>query len=381
MVYKVISSSFKVINIILDKLLSKKNYIIISCQRNKNYYGNSSALFEYFEEKKDNRAYYITKNKKLYNQLRIKFHKKVLYAYSLRSLLVFAKAKVLFISHGLGDISPYYLVPKSKKVINLWHSPFLKKVGIAHNGLTNDLEALISVQDYFITSSKFEAQFIKQSFNLKDEHIWITGTPRNDNVLKKSEALRNKFSFLEKRVILYAPTFRDDGSQVNYFPFSDFNLESLENYLEQNNAVVLIRGHFNEFTNHGDDKAAHSRLIMSANQDKFPDIQQLLPFVDILITDYSGVFIDFLLLDKPILFFPYDLEKYKKDRGFYYSFEDHTPGPMIYSQENFINALNTYFKNPNHDSLIRQKQRNLFFDEQDSKASYRISQKTDLLLD
>jgi len=378
--YSFLLGIIKLINIFLENILPKKDIIIISCQRNKEYYGNSSALFEYYVTHTDNLVYFITKNKSLYNKIKQEHSGHALFSYSIKSLFIFAQAKVIFISHGLADVSPYYISKKYKTVINLWHSPLLKKIGKAH-GTSPELIQLISKLDYFVTSSAYEANFIETSFHIKKENIWITGTPRNDQIARKSKSLESKYSFLKKKVILYAPTFRDDNSAVRYFPFDDFNIKELNSFLDLHDAVILIRGHFNEFKIHGEsDSIFNSKYIISANQDKFPDIQKLLAFVDVLITDYSGVYIDFLLLNKPIIFFPYDLSDYIKTRGFYYDYLQNSPGPKIYSQKDFLNQLSSYLHDDKIDSSQREIIRNKFFKYTDSNASQRVAENVKKIL-
>ena len=100
------------------------------------------------------------------------------------------------------------------------------------------------------------------------------------------------------------------------FPFPDLELERIYQFLEINNAYLLLKGHVNEGMIAALPEKYNNRII-SANQDKFEDVMELLKYVDVLITDCSSIYIDFLLLDRPVIFLPYDIDEYQQYRGFY----------------------------------------------------------------
>src|SRR5699024_280699 len=133
----------------------------------------------------------------------------------------------------------------------------------------------------------------------------------------------------DKKVILYAPTFRDDqASNKNKFLFDvQMDLEKMKEQLGDD-YIVLLRMHIvisNKL------KIDETLRDFVKNVSGYPDIQELLLLADILITDYSSVMFDFANTGKPMLFYTYDLENYRDNvRGFYMDFETEAPGPLVY---------------------------------------------------
>ncbi len=236
------------------------------------------------------------------------------------------------------------------KVIQLWHGKGMKKTG--H-------DSPYSLQRYnkflfpnlfqkyhgLISSSNYTAQLMSRIFQIPREKIVATGLPRNDiffGPIPGSEIDENKSlqkaiqeakQSCSKKIILYAPTFRPDGS----FPVQQLNLDKLEEFLKNQNMHFIISLH-PKFARKDIPKSLvsyHHITFVDSGYDSY----SLLPSIDILITDYSSLYIDFLLLDKPLIFFVYDLEKYKKEMGLYEDFEDLTPGPHPKSFEKLLEVL------------------------------------------
>ena len=148
-------------------------------------------------------------------------------------------------------------------------------------------------------------------------------------------------------LLLYAPTFRDDG-ETRLFPFEEFHgenrgraVEQLQNFLEKNQCIMCIRMHLYEKEGHEWLKALDrpGSRIRFLNEDRIEDIMEVLVMFDLLITDYSSIYIDYLLLERPILFLPYDREAYLKTRGFNFDYDEVTPGPKPKSYAEFLNSI------------------------------------------
>jgi CDP-glycerol glycerophosphotransferase (TagB/SpsB family) len=205
------------------------------------------------------------------------------------------------------------------------------------------------------------------------DDIWITGTPRNDYLLYPNNELLQEHSYLNKNVILYAPTWREYGDRSSFFPFEDKDLERLNAFLETQDAYLLMRGHREEMEriseNYGEEKLSR---ILPAHQEFFPDAQRLLAHVDVLVTDYSSIYLDFLLLDKPIIFIPYDLEQYQSYRGFLFDYDTHTPGDKVGTQAEFMESIARALNKPELGAIERTQMKNLFHTYEDGKSSERI---------
>ena len=205
------------------------------------------------------------------------------------------------------------------------------------------------------------------------DDVWVTGTPRNDYLVKPNSELLSAHKYLNKKIILYAPTWREYGNRSSFFPFDDKNLNDLNEYLESKDAYLLLRGHREEMerisSNYGEE---HFSRILPAHQKIFPDAQQLLVHVDVLVTDYSSIYLDFLLVDKPIVFLPYDLKEYQSYRGFLFDYNSYTPGDKVFTQSEFIASLTISLNNPSVMSDERKRVRDLFHTHQNGDSSKRI---------
>jgi len=140
-----------------------------------------------------------------------------------------------------------------------------------------------------------------------------------------------------KRVVLYAPTWRDNQYYASGRYRFDFRLDLERAWQELgDDHVVLFRGHHHM----ADDVPAGSRPGFAFNVTTYPDISELFLVSDVLVTDYSSVMFDFAPTGRPMLFFTYDLDLYRDDlRGFYFDFEAEAPGPLLATSEEVLAAI------------------------------------------
>jgi len=361
--------SFAILELIIPK---DPNLIIFAGSHGQYYDDNSRYLFEFYLNNSDLKCYWLTNNKNLLITLRKKFYNRVLYGKAIHSLLLFLKAKTVIIDVGRGDVEPYQLLNYRKNVINLWHGIPLKRVGfLDENADFNKLFKETKNYNFMICSSELEREIMSASFHLPIQSIWLTGSPRNDILSLKDSKLLTLFPFLSKKIILYAPTWRDNLTKVKFFPFSDFNLQEILIFLEKYDAYILLRGHRKEYEKTFSGLSYENKIsnrVFFADRDLFPDVNDLLPYVDILISDYSSIFFDYLLLDRPMIFIPYDYEDYNKYRGFAVDYFSYTPGPKVYTQKDFLTNIENYLNKSDCDSENRKKIRDIFHKYQDFKA-------------
>ena len=141
----------------------------------------------------------------------------------------------------------------------------------------------------------------------------------------------------DKKVILYAPTWRDDESyDIGKVRFNlKLDLDNLKESLSDE-YIVLIRTHY--FIANNLDLSRFEGFVFDVS--KYEDIAELYLVSDILITDYSSVFFDFANLKRPILFYTYDLDKYSNMlRGFYMDIHTEVPGPLLYTTDEVVDAI------------------------------------------
>lgn len=178
-----------------------------------------------------------------------------------------------------------------------------------------------------------------ESFGTSDEIIKVWGQPRNDLLFQKIDRqriLKELYGeeFPIKHLVLYAPTYREYG-QTRLFPFEDFNQEALNDFLERHGILLLIRYHLEE----QEQGCLEGKWIRTVNEDRVLDIMEILSAFDGVITDYSSIYIDFLLMEKPLIFLPYDQKEYEKRRGMNFPYEKVTPGPKPGTMKAFMEEM------------------------------------------
>ena len=253
--------------------------------------------------------------------------------------------------------------------LQTWHGTPLKRLrcdieaeeGNAINSLAeikskNDIDA--PRYDYFISPSPFATEKFITAFDLRRlgrEGIMIeTGYPRNDILRnfdeKYARMIRDDLGIPDnKKVILYAPTFRDnsyDGQDYGY----DLNLDMDRLRRELgDDYVILFRVHY--FVANQFDFTRYEGFVYNVTE--YDDISALYVISDMLITDYSSVFFDFANLGRPMIFYMYDREAYADDiRGFYLSL-DELPGPIVTTEEELLDSIKNYRKD-DYDEKYRE---------------------------
>ena len=248
--------------------------------------------------------------------------------------------------------------------INMWHGIPLKKIQADNkydrfrnpqNGWERwkNLPRNLSDEkpsDYVLTTSKYMEPIFSSAFRTKN--VLICGYPRTDylvfdeieNIFSQKEqqevevvkTYKEKYKKYFPIVVFYMPTFRD--SEIRFFDL--MNLERFQEYLEANHIMFCIKLHpksklkkeFEKISG----KGFENILIIDADSDPYV----LLKITDILVTDYSSIYFDFLLLDRPIIFFDYDREKYvTESRELYFDYESITPGEKVETMEGLIEAI------------------------------------------
>ena len=335
---RVILALFSCFTILLDYLHPKDNRTIVFGSNTGEFIsGSPKALFEHVEKHNPEYKvyYYLPFNRSLSMSQRIK--------YILRFATVFLGAKFLVSSHPPSDFYPFSWSAR-KVLINTWHGSPMKSIFFADSGETESnlrmIRHLSKKTSVFVVSSQIEAAMEAKCHLIDPRKFRYLGQPRNDILMKyikssDKEILKQMMGNTPEydKAILYCPTYRR-YSATRFFPFADFDLEHLNKFLEENRLIILMRGHVYD---KGLEKQYLSERIMDFAFDVCNDINSALPDVDILVTDYASVYIDFLLLDRPCIFVPYDLEEYQAGRGLLYDDYDFwTPGYKVSTYKEFI---------------------------------------------
>ncbi|HZZ96841.1 MAG TPA: CDP-glycerol glycerophosphotransferase family protein [Jatrophihabitantaceae bacterium] len=246
---------------------------------------------------------------------------------------------------------PYYVTRRSDAVyLQTWHGTPLKRMlhdlGQVHGrdeGYLGRVTTMVKQWSTLLSPSPFATEALRSAFRYKGE-ILEAGYPRNDlfNSPDRDQIaarVRRRFNIRDdQRVILYAPTFRDDQpSKPGKFAFNlPLDLQQLYDEFGEN-TFILLRMHI-----HVDSKIVIPKDLKHVVRDvsNYPEIQELMLASDILITDYSSVFFDYAALRRPIIFYAYDLDHYRDDvRGFYLDFEADVPGEIVTTHDDLIKVL------------------------------------------
>ena len=196
--------------------------------------------------------------------------------------------------------------------------------------------------DYLVAPNQFSEDIFRRAF-MYDGQMLESGYPRNDILYREDKEqlmgqIKSELGIPEdKKVILYAPTWRDDEfyGHAQYKFTLKLDLEQMKRELGKE-YVVILRTHY--FIADFLDLSQYEGFAW--NLSKYDDIARLYLISDILITDYSSVFFDYANLRRPMLFFTYDLEKYRSVlRGFYMDVEEELPGPMLFETEEIIGSI------------------------------------------
>ena len=259
--------------------------------------------------------------------------KDVCYYRTIKGLYHLATSKYWIRSQSIGGI-----IEKRKKQIYIqtWHGCGIgKKMGNDITGETTILEHA-KPWDFLIATDEENKKIMCSSTGIDEKIAIILGGATTDFIVNHTneDVKRIKkevgISKTNKKIVLYAPTFRDDelGKKVS---LKINSLASLKDY------IFLIRLH-PLMNNQIKDVKLPKNFI---NVCDYPDVQDLLIISDILISDYSSIFFNFAILERPMIFYTYDYDEYMSTRGFYLEYKKDVPGDIVYSEKELFELLKT----------------------------------------
>ncbi|MFU1719926.1 CDP-glycerol glycerophosphotransferase family protein [Bacillus velezensis] len=253
----------------------------------------------------------------------------------LKAVLILFKSKVVITDNYFLMTSVLNRRPQTT-CIQVWHANgSLKKFGLEdvtnQNRPESDISRFKKVYrsfDFVTVGSDAMADVFKKSFGIRDGQLLKTGVPLTDVYYEEHKPeLKHKWP---KKIILYAPTFRDYDMQSFRLPFTE---EQLTNALN-GEYMLLVKLH--PAVLHQISASFESELIKNVSDMRLHD---LLKAADILITDYSSVPFEFALLNKPIFFFTYDLEEYDQKRGLIDNYTSVIPGKACHDSEALLEEM------------------------------------------
>jgi|AntAceMinimDraft_7_1070363.scaffolds.fasta_scaffold03715_2 CDP-glycerol glycerophosphotransferase (TagB/SpsB family) len=340
----------------------KPNLILIGAMDGAWYGDNSKYIYNYIlKNRPDLQVFWMTRRRQVFSRLK-KEGKPVALNFSIKGLFLLYRSRIAFYTNSLLDISfERHLVPDNYQLIALRHGRSVKRVRFARKAHTiPESEKLLRKQEgdmirYAISTSDLISEIQEECLMIGDEKHIVTGYPRNDFLFNPLfEDITNFKKFVNDvnydKVILYGPSWRHGRTPTKFFPFDDFDIDTLISFLQENKVLLLLRPHMgdlfvkSEVSDLLNKLAKHSDVIKLATHKYFPDVNTIIPFVDLLISDYSALYHDFLLLDKPLMFIPYDYDDFKIQNGFLYDYLINLPGPNISTFKEFRDYIEVILK-------------------------------------
>lgn len=335
---------------VFTKLPIKENTILYESFLGRNYSDSPKAIFNYLlENDKDkwNHVWILNDKNLVENEQEFKNENvKIIKRFGWQYFYYVTVSKYFILNMR----QPKWLYKKAEQIIlSTWHGTPLKRlvfdmenVTSANKNYKKDFYNQSRNWDYLIAANKYSEQIFESAFMYPRENILTYGYPRNDILhnytSEYKQHIKEKLNLpTSKKVILYAPTWRDDEfhSAGNYKFKLQMDLNRMRKEFGQE-YVIALRMHY--FISDNMDLTGFEDFAYDFS--KYNDINDLYISSDILITDYSSVFFDFANLRKPILFFTYDIEKYQSMlRGFYIDVNNDLPGPLLRTNDELIEAI------------------------------------------
>jgi CDP-glycerol glycerophosphotransferase len=316
--------------------------VVFDTFRGKQYADNPRAIHEALRRHGDTRPHYwITRE----DQVELPDDIEDVRIWSERFYELMGRARHIVAN----DTLPEFFDKRADQVyVQTWHGTPLKRLAFDVEQLQSanpekylqQVTADVAKWDYLISPSRELTDILRRAFRY-DGTILETGSPRGDLLFstdrQERAARARKLIGLpdDRRVVLYAPTWRDNRfyGPGRYAYSSGLDVPLLRESLGADH-VLLVRGH------HLIDDAIPVDGVFSIDVSGYPEIYDLYLIADVLVTDYSGVMFDFAVTRKPIVFFAYDLELYRDQlRGFYFDYESIAPGPVLTTSAQVIEAL------------------------------------------
>lgn len=343
------NSAIMLYNVMYALFPVRKHVVVFSSALGRSYAGNPKAIYEEMVKEGLDEEYkcvwfYDSKPHSIpgrHKQVRFKSIKYLYY--------------MVIAGFWIFDARQPKFLRKSNRTVYLqtWHGTPLKKLGIDLDNVFMSGETSVEeyreefrrnagMWDVLISQNEFSTVTFRRAFDYKGK-ILETGYPRNDdlftyNTQENVNSIRMKLGLpTDKRIILYAPTWRDDDSNgLGRYNFScGLDIELMKQNFGKD-SVLAIKYHY--LVDDNIDWSPYGDFVHVFDQSE--DITEIYLASDILITDYSSVMFDYSLLNRPMYFYCYDLFKYKNTlRGFYFDFEKTAPGPISLTTEKLVEDI------------------------------------------
>ena len=336
---------------------NKKKWVI----GNKTGWNDNSKYFHIYLAEYENeiRPIWICKTRKERDLVRSK-GLEVYRKWSIKGLYHTMTSGAFIFSSGVHDIN-YWASGKVVK-FNLWHGVGVKKLGMKSSDLYDPSKLLTRIltpffydqSTRFIGPSDMMAQHFADCYRLSNEQMLKVGYPRCEFILSnqaniltqirkyENEEIAENIERLKKyeKVYIYMPTFRD--AQTDFIEASGIDFKVLNDLLVSKNQILILKLHPATRIKREHIFGMSNIVILDKNMDVYP----ILPFTDVLITDYSSIYYDYILMEnKGIILFPFDYDEYiKNSRDLAFDYLTYTPGCKAWNFEELYRLLSSESK-------------------------------------
>lgn len=390
MKYKLSHLFLRIINNLVPK---KKNQLLFDS--NPDFSDNSRAFYDFLINtglSKDYNLIWVFNDPNVFYKLSVSdMNVKAYLKFSFKGIWGILRSKYLFTTHN----SFSSVKSRGQILIELWHGMPLKAMSfMAKNEDDAQLKYLkwtFDRNDLFIATSTVMKSALSSCLYVDPRKMHLTGQPRNDKLFH-ANGLKNLSDALDmdlspyNKIVLCCPTYRfweSEGKtcgklkEPEILDFVDYNEAEFQEFLDENKTLFLLKLHpFEEhyYLSRIATTGGNIRILKSENLlNKFLDLYDILNVVDVLVTDYSSIYFDFLLLNRPMIFINTDVKDYEKSSGFLFEpYNLWTPGSKTIKFRQFLLELKKCLNNPEYYKIEREFLNDIVNKYQDSKSSQRI---------
>lgn len=332
----------KICYYIFSLIPKEKGLVLCNAWFGQKYIDNTKYVYEYLLHNSNYKVCWITSNKEIYKELEVKGYPVVL-SKSIKGIIKQIRAQAVFSTVQLQEYNT--LLINNAIHIDLGHGHPIKDPGLKKwSNHTLRVQTMYLQQNHYygIKASEFaKEKYVDVVPGLDPSHIFISDFARND-VFVDSKLREGKNAIVDRykngyKAIVYMPTHRSDGRNVLNF-VDILPLEHIQQLCEKYGYVFIIKKHFYH-RNEIEDLSMYNRIFDITNEDNI-DPQVLLYQADILISDYSACYIDYLLLNRKLCFYQYDSETFQNnERSLYIPFTSLDIAPIAYNREELTSQL------------------------------------------
>ncbi len=369
----------------------EKNLWVVGGWFGDRFADNSKAFFLYVHRFTKKRVVWLSRNNEVIKQIRSSYSGEAFHVWSPWGIWFSLRASVHIIDQSFFDINPW--TSNGALCVNLWHGIPMKKVGKYvnnnrenHKSILQHAKRLANIFAYpvawqtgrffLLTTSRYTTNLLGKAFQVPKDKCIEAGYPRNDVFFcswQREEAAHEVILQIQKIkeegyvVIGYFPTFRDNGKDLFWGTNKEEERSKIETFFVKNKIYVVMKDHYAKAGT--DNKKMSNHIILDSKE----DIYGILPQLDLLVTDYSSVYYDFLLADRPVVLFQYDLQYYQEeDRGFMEGYENLLVPSRAFNVNDLLREIKNSINNANYYQKERERIKQICFSYSDGKSSYRL---------